>query len=94
MQIEFVWNHPWRDNLTPVSEPIIRFLMPSFTDAGVEISAARSEILDTLAAYGARTRCEILNAAQIIAFGLSTLDTLAEAKVTEMSPSLRLRFRV
>jgi hypothetical protein len=74
-------------------EQIIRFLMPFFITTAVDIDAARFEILDTLDSYGARTRAEMLNAAQIIAFGMSTLDTLAEAKAADLSPSLRLRFR-
>ena len=35
----------------------------------------------------------MLQAAHIIAFGMTTLDTLAEARTTEMSPSMRLRYR-
>jgi hypothetical protein len=74
-------------------EHLIRFLMPYFLDAAPSIEEARAEILETLASYGARTRQEFLLAAQIIAFGLSTLDILADAKSAEMSPSMRLRYR-
>ena len=74
-------------------EHLIRFLMPFFLDAAPSIEEARAEILETLASYGARTRQEFLLAAQIIAFGLSTLDILADAKAMEMSPSMRLRYR-
>jgi hypothetical protein len=74
-------------------EHLIRFLMPYFLDAAPSIEEARAEILETLASYGARTRQEFLLAAQIIAFGLSTLDILADAKSVEMSPSMRLRYR-
>ena len=35
----------------------------------------------------------MLQAAQIIAFGMTTLDVLAEAKTAEMSQSMRLRYR-
>jgi CelD/BcsL family acetyltransferase involved in cellulose biosynthesis len=78
---------------SPFLETIIHFLMPFFLGTSVDRDAARGEILDTLASYAARTRSELLNAAQIIAFGMSTLDTLAEAKATVMSTSMRLRFR-
>ncbi len=74
-------------------EQMIHFLMPYFLAAAADVDAARSEIIETLASYGARARSELLNAAQILAFGMSTLDTLAEAKATEMSPTMRLRFR-
>jgi hypothetical protein len=74
-------------------EHLIRFLMPYFLDAAPSIEEARAEILETLESYGARTRQEFLLAAQIIAFGLSTLDILADAKCVEMSPSMRLRYR-
>src|SRR5271165_5940604 len=74
-------------------EHLVRFLMPFFLDAAPSIEEARAEILETLASYGARTRQEFLLAAQIIVFGLSTLDILADAKTVEMSPSMRLRYR-
>jgi hypothetical protein len=74
-------------------EHLIHFLMPFFIGVAPSVEEARAEILETLASYGARTRQELLHAAQVIAFGLSALDALAEAKVTETSPSLRLRYR-
>jgi hypothetical protein len=67
--------------------------MPYFLAASRDKQEARSEILDTLAAYETRTRAEMLQAAHIIAFGLTTLDVLAEAKTSEMSQSMRLRYR-
>jgi hypothetical protein len=78
---------------SPFLETLIRFLLPFFIGTAVDMDAARTEILETLAAYGTRTRAEMLNAAQIIAFGMSTLDTLAEAKTAELSPSMRIRYR-
>jgi hypothetical protein len=78
---------------SPFLETLIRFRLPFFIGTAADMDAARTEILDTLAAYGTRTRAEMLNAAQIIAFGMSTLDTLAEAKTAELSPSMRLRYR-
>jgi len=74
-------------------EHLIRFLMPLFLSFTSTDEEARAEILDTLASYGARTRQEYLHAAQIIAFGLTALDALAEAKATEMTPAMRLRYR-
>jgi hypothetical protein len=74
-------------------ETIIAFLMPYFIAASRDKNEARSEILDTLAAYETRTRAEMLQAAHIIAFGMTTLDVLAEAKTAEMSQSMRLRYR-
>jgi hypothetical protein len=74
-------------------DQIIRFLMPFFIGTSIDALAARAEIIETLSAYATRTRAEMLNAAQIIAFSMSALDTLAEAKTQDLSPTLRLRFR-
>jgi hypothetical protein len=67
--------------------------MPYFLSFSRDPAIARSEILETIQSYGVRTRAEALNAVQILAFGYSALDTLAEAGATEMSPAMRLRFR-
>lgn len=67
--------------------------MPYFVGVCADLGAARAEILETLASYGARTPSELLNAAQIIAYGLSALDMLQEARTADMSRSMRLRFR-
>ena len=74
-------------------ETIIAFLLPYFIDASRDKHEARSEIIDTLDSYETRTRAEMLQAAHIIAFGMTTLDVLAEAKTAEMSQSMRLRYR-
>ncbi len=74
-------------------ETIIAFLLPYFAAAAANIHDARSEIIDTLAAYETRTRAEMMQAAHIIALGMTTLDVLAEAKTAEMSQSMRLRYR-
>src|ERR1700733_8382552 len=74
-------------------ETIIAFLLPYFSAASMDKHEARSEILDTLASYETRTSAEMLQAAHIIALGMTTLDVLAEAKTAEMSPSMRLRYR-
>ena len=74
-------------------ETIVTFLLPYFTIATADSDHARIEIVETLASYAARTRAEMLQAAQIIALGMTTLDVLAEVKTTEMSASMRIRFR-
>ena len=74
-------------------ETIIAFLLPYFSAASMDKHEARSEIIDTLALYDTRTRAEMLQAAHIIALGMTTLDVLAEAKTAEMSQSMRLRYR-
>ena len=74
-------------------ETIIAFLLPYFSAASRDKHEARSEIIDTLASYETRTRAEMLQAAHIIALGMTTLDVLAEAKTAEMSQSMRLRYR-
>jgi hypothetical protein len=74
-------------------ETIIAFLLPYFIAASRDKQEARSEILDTLASYETRTRAEMLQAAHIIALGMTTLDVLSEAKTAEMSQSMRLRYR-
>jgi hypothetical protein len=74
-------------------ETIIAFLLPYFAQHARDEHEARSEIIDTLAAYETRTRAEMLQAAHIIALGMTTLDVLAEAKTAEMSQSMRLRYR-
>lgn len=72
---------------------MIAFLEPYFICAGIDIAATHAEIVETLGSYGTRSRSEILNAAQIIAFGMSTLETLREAKADDMSSSMRVRYR-
>ena len=77
---------------SPFLERLIRFLIPFFTGVTADSEAARAEILETLVSYGARTRAELLNAVQAIALGMASLDMIHQAKTTEMSPSMRLRF--
>ena len=79
--------------VTPFLEGIILFLVPYFRAIFPNPATARAECIETLASYGARTRAELINAVQIIAFNLTTLDTLAEAKESDMSLSMRLRYR-
>jgi hypothetical protein len=74
-------------------ESIIAFLLPYFGILGLDDAEARIEIIETLASYATRTRAEMLQAAQIIALGMTTLDVLSEAKSTEMSQAMRIRYR-
>lgn len=71
---------------------LILFLLPHFLAVTPDVEVARAEIVQTLAAYGTRTRAEMLNAVQIIAFGFSALDVLAEAALMDTPPPVRLRF--
>ena len=77
----------------PISKPSSLSCCHTSPTAAADIHEARSEIIDTLASYATRTRAEMLQAAHIIALGMTTLDVLAEAKTAEMSPSMRLRYR-
>ena len=77
----------------PFLQGLTTFLIPYFLAIIPDPAAARAQCFETLASYGARTRAEAINAVQIIAFSLTTLDTLAEAKENEMSLSMRLRYR-
>jgi hypothetical protein len=74
-------------------ERLLRFLIPYFADVTQDLSIARAEVLETLAAYGARTRAELLCAAQVIAFSFASLDTLAESNASDLSSAKRIRFR-
>jgi len=77
----------------PFLERLILFLLPYFLPVCPDQAVARAEIIETLAAYGATSRSEVINAARVIAFSFAALDTLAEAREPELSPSLRLRHR-
>lgn len=78
---------------TPFLDRVICYLMPYFLSMAPDVPTARANILETLAAYGTRTRAELLIAVRIIAFSMSALDTLAEAKLNnDFAPTLRLRF--
>jgi hypothetical protein len=74
-------------------ETIIGFLLPYFVATAADIESARTEIIDTLASYAVRTPAEVLMAAQIIALGMTTLDTLREASTEDLSLSMRIRHR-
>lgn len=81
-------------SISPFLERLVRFLIPFFLPITSDLALVRAEILETLASYGARTRADMLNAVRIIAFSMSALDMLAEAKANEeMSHAMRLRYR-
>ena len=77
----------------PFLERIILFLLPYFLPVCPDPAIARAEILETLASFGATSRSEVINAARIIAFSFAALDTLAEGKDTDLSPSMRVRYK-
>ncbi|HQT76948.1 MAG: hypothetical protein B7Z80_13910 [Rhodospirillales bacterium 20-64-7] len=84
---------PYQPN--PFVKHLLLSLLPYFTVLKPdEAEIIPADIVETLSAYGARTRAEMLHAALIVAFGFSALDTLAQAKADpELSPTLRLRYR-
>jgi hypothetical protein len=76
---------------SPFLERLLTFLIPYFTETTTDLAAARAEALATLVSYGARTRAELLHAAQIIVFSFVSLETLAETVRPDLSLSMRLR---
>lgn len=77
----------------PFLERLVLALLPYFLPTAPDLATARAEIIETLTAYGPRTRSEMLNAVQVIAFSFAALDTLADAKAPDMSPSMRVRYQ-
>lgn len=80
-------------NPNPFLELITLFLMPFFVPVCPDGPVARSEILETLAAYGATSRSQVINATRIVAFSFVALETLVESKEPDISPSMRVRYR-
>ncbi len=84
-------------NLTSRSHPlldrILMFLMPFFSGTAVDRKVIMESILETLGDYRPTTRVELLQAAQVIALSMSSLDSLGEAFSTELTASMRLRLR-
>ncbi len=77
----------------PFLNRVVIYLLPYFMAVTSDEEKARAEVLETLASYGARTRAELVKAVQIIAFGFSALEVLAEAKAgQQMPPAQRLRY--
>jgi hypothetical protein len=74
-------------------DTVIGFLLPYFAAAAADLRSARADVVETLVSYGTRTRAEFLQAAQIIALSMTTLEVLHEARTMEMSQSMRIRHR-
>ena len=73
---------------------IITFLTPMFLEAaGGDIAFARIAALETVNGYGARHFMDLLPIAQVIAFGLVTLDSLGRSMNEALSTPLVLRLR-
>jgi hypothetical protein len=73
---------------------LVCYLMPYFVPITSNMDRAEADILETFASYGARTRAELLNVVQIIAYSMSGLELLALAKVdTSLSASMQIRLR-
>jgi hypothetical protein len=73
---------------------LICYLMPYFAPVTNSLDLAEADILETLASYGARTRSELLNVVQIIAYSMSGLELLTLAKAdTSLSASQQIRLR-
>ncbi len=73
---------------------LVCYLMPYFSPLTNNLDHAEADIIETLASYGARTRSELLNVVQIIAYGMSGLELLAIAKGdTALSVSQHIRLR-
>jgi hypothetical protein len=78
---------------SPFLATMIAFLEPYFAAAGIDLAAARMEIVETLASYGTRSRAEIIQSAKIMAFSMCAMETLKEGMAPDMSLSMRLRYR-
>lgn len=78
----------------PFLKRLVTYLVPYFLAVTADKGQAEAEVLETLAAYGARTRAELVRAVQTIAFSFSALEVLAEAKMgaPKMPATLRLRY--
>ncbi len=73
---------------------LVCYLMPYFTPITNNMDHAEADILETLASYGARSRSELLNVVQLIAYSMSGLEMLVLAKAdTTLSTSMQIRLR-
>ena len=77
---------------SPFRERLITYLLPYFLPLTSDFELARTEALETLESYGARTRSEMINAMRIIALSFTSMDLLAVSKGTEMPPDMRLHY--
>jgi hypothetical protein len=76
----------------PFMERIVRFLMPFFVSITNDPDAVRVAIAEALASYNITNPADLLNAAQVIAFGFAALDTLGEAHASDLQDGMRLRY--
>ncbi len=73
---------------------IVAFLAPMFLSASTgDVSFARLAAMETLASYGARSQAELMNIAQIIAFGLAAMDSLWLSMADDVSLTMKIRLR-
>jgi hypothetical protein len=73
---------------------LICYLLPYFAPITNSMDRAEADIIETLASYGARSRAELLNVVQIIAYSMSGLELLTLAKADpSLSPALQIRLR-
>ena len=73
---------------------LVCYLMPYFAPVTNSMDRAEADIIETLVSYGARTRAELLNVVQIIAYSMSGLELLTTAKAdTTLSVSQQIRLR-
>ncbi len=77
----------------PIIERIVLSLVPFFAGVSDDPAAVRRAIVDSLDEFGTTNHAELLLAAQVIAFGLAALDTLAEAHAGGHPDALRMRLR-
>jgi hypothetical protein len=72
---------------------IVTFLMPLFLTAGGDVAFARIAAIETVNAYRARNRADLITIAQIIACGLTALGSLGLSLADNLSLSMTLRLR-
>jgi len=73
---------------------IVAFLAPMFMSASTgDLGFARLAALETIASYGLRTQAELMNIAQIIAFGLAAMDSLWLSMADDVSLTMKIRLR-
>jgi hypothetical protein len=84
---------PLKPTQNAFMERIILSLLPYFAATLSDGQDVRDTIICALSGYAARTRAEILEAAQILAYSFTALDSLAEAASEDVSLPMRLRLR-
>ena len=77
---------------SPFRERLITYLLPYFLPLTSDFQHARQEVIDTIEAYGARTRAEMINAMRIIALSFTSMELLAAGKAADMPPEMRLQY--